>query len=101
MDSTLETRSFRDRMNQDQFYVAVTRAREKTVVMTSDSLGLQESIGASADRQSAIELAERAAAIRTREQHYGVQMQAPTLSKKPAQIERHIEKENYANSIGY
>jgi ATP-dependent exoDNAse (exonuclease V) alpha subunit len=40
-----------DRMNQDQFYVAVTRAREKTVVMTSDSLGLQESIGVSADRQ--------------------------------------------------
>jgi conjugative relaxase-like TrwC/TraI family protein len=90
-----------DRMNQDQFYVAATRSRQETVVITSDSLGLQESIGVSADRQSAIELAERAAAIRAQGQHYEAQIQAPTLSKKPAQIERHIEKENYANSIGY
>jgi ATP-dependent exoDNAse (exonuclease V) alpha subunit len=89
-----------DRMNQDQFYVAATRARDKTVVITSDSLGLQESIGVSADRQSAIELAERAAAIRSQEQHYGAQqqqIQAPSLSHKPAQFERHIEKETYAH----
>jgi conjugative relaxase-like TrwC/TraI family protein len=92
-----------ERMAQDQFYVAVTRAREKTVVMTSDSLGLQESIGVSADRQSAIELAERATVLRSQEQHYGAQMQAPTLSNKPAQLERHIEKENHAHthSISY
>lgn len=52
------------RMDQDLFYVSATRAREGLTVVTSDSLGLQESIGASGDRQSAIELAERAARIK-------------------------------------
>jgi ATP-dependent exoDNAse (exonuclease V) alpha subunit len=53
-----------ERMDQDLFYVSATRAREGLTVVTSDSLGLQESIGASGDRQSAIELAERAARIK-------------------------------------
>ena len=90
-----------DRMSQDQFYVAVTRSREDAVVITSDSLGLQESIGVSSDRQSAMELAERANAVRSRERNYEAQMQAPQLSNKPAQIEHQIEKENYAYSISY
>jgi len=51
-----------ERMAQDLFYVSATRAREGLTVITSDSLGLQESIGISGDRQSASELARRAAA---------------------------------------
>jgi conjugative relaxase-like TrwC/TraI family protein len=50
-----------ERMAQDLFYVSATRAREGLTVITSDSLGLQESIGVSGDRQSASELARRAA----------------------------------------
>ena len=50
-----------ERMAQDLFYVSATRAREGLTVVTSDSLSLQESIGASGDRQSATELARRAA----------------------------------------
>ncbi len=48
------------RMPHDKLYVAVTRPRETLTLITSDSLGLQESIGVSADRQSAMELAQRA-----------------------------------------
>jgi ATP-dependent exoDNAse (exonuclease V) alpha subunit len=50
-----------ERMAQDMFYVSATRAREGLIVITSDSLQLQESIGISGDRQSATELARRAA----------------------------------------
>jgi ATP-dependent exoDNAse (exonuclease V) alpha subunit len=50
-----------DRMARDTFYVAVTRGQEGLAIVTSDSQGLQESIGVSADRQSAIELARQAA----------------------------------------
>jgi conjugative relaxase-like TrwC/TraI family protein len=50
-----------ERMAQDLFYVSATRAREGLTVIASDSLGLQESIGVSGDRQSASELARRAA----------------------------------------
>ena len=57
------------RMSHDQFYVAVTRSRETVTVVTSDSLGLQESIGVNADRQSATELAQRAAHIAGRAAH--------------------------------
>jgi ATP-dependent exoDNAse (exonuclease V) beta subunit len=46
---------------QDLFYVSATRAREGLTVVTSDSIGLQESISVSSDRQSATELARRAA----------------------------------------
>ncbi len=49
------------RMPHDKFYVAVTRPRETVTVITSDSIGLQESIGVNADRQSATELAQRSA----------------------------------------
>ena len=55
-----------ERMSHDQFYVAVTRSRETATIITSDSLGLQQSIGVSADRQSAMELAQRAAHIAAR-----------------------------------
>ena len=48
-----------DRMARDTFYVAVTRGQEGLAIVTSDSQGLQESIGVSADRQSAIELERR------------------------------------------
>jgi ATP-dependent exoDNAse (exonuclease V) alpha subunit len=51
-----------ERMARDLFYVSATRAREGLTVVTSDSLGLQESIGVSGDRQSASELARRAIA---------------------------------------
>jgi predicted RNA-binding protein with PIN domain len=53
-------------MSHDQFYVATTRSRETLTVITSDSLGLRESIGVSADRQSAMELAQRAAHMAAR-----------------------------------
>jgi ATP-dependent exoDNAse (exonuclease V) alpha subunit len=53
-----------DRMAQDLFYVSATRAREGLTVITSDSLALQESIGVSGDRQSAMELARRVATNR-------------------------------------
>jgi conjugative relaxase-like TrwC/TraI family protein len=52
-----------DRMSQDLFYVSATRAREGLKVITSDSQALQESIGVSGDRQSASELARRAAIV--------------------------------------
>jgi ATP-dependent exoDNAse (exonuclease V) alpha subunit len=52
-----------DKMTRDDFYVAVTRGRESLVLITSDTLALQESIGVSGDRQSAMELAKRAAAV--------------------------------------
>ncbi len=50
-----------ERMAHDLFYVSATRAREGLTVITSDKLELQESIGVSGDRQSACELARRAA----------------------------------------
>jgi ATP-dependent exoDNAse (exonuclease V) alpha subunit len=50
-----------ERMAQDLFYVSATRAREGLTVITSDRIGLEESIGVSGDRQSATELAYRAA----------------------------------------
>ena len=50
-----------ERMAQDLFYVSATRAREGLTVITSDRFELQESITVSGDRQSASELAQRAA----------------------------------------
>jgi conjugative relaxase-like TrwC/TraI family protein len=87
-----------DGMGHDSFYVAVSRSREQPRIISSDLLGVQEAIGVSADRQSAIELAQRAAEMRSREQHYEAQRQAPDLLRKTAQIERAPEKENYAIS---
>jgi hypothetical protein len=52
-----------ERMAHDLFYVSATRAREGLTVITSDSLGLQESIAVSGDRQSATELAQRAVTV--------------------------------------
>jgi hypothetical protein len=64
-----------ERMAQDLFYVSATRAREGLTVITSDSLQLQESIGISGDRQSATELARRAAMV----EWYGKQGAPHTL----------------------
>jgi ATP-dependent exoDNAse (exonuclease V) alpha subunit len=50
-----------ERMAHDLFYVSATRAREGLTVITSDSLGLEEAIAVSGDRQSASELARRSA----------------------------------------
>jgi conjugative relaxase-like TrwC/TraI family protein len=87
-----------ERMAQDLFYVSATRAREGLTVITSDSVGLQESIGVSGDRQSAMELARRASKAAPSKaldfndlyQAYQAQQQ---LSKKPAQAEQILQKE--------
>jgi conjugative relaxase-like TrwC/TraI family protein len=51
-----------DGMRRDDAYVATTRFREDLVIITSDAQALQESMGVSGDRQSAMELQRRAAA---------------------------------------
>ncbi len=80
-----------ERMAQDLFYVSATRAREGLTVITSDSLGLQESIGVSGDRQSAIELSKLAAVARpieTVEDHDLYRTyQAQQQKQKPTQPE--------------
>jgi conjugative relaxase-like TrwC/TraI family protein len=85
-----------ERMAQDLFYVSATRAREGLTVITSDSLRLQESIGVSGDRQSATELARRAAMVtddlkfrapeRTQDKS-----REPALQKEVNQDVRHTE----------
>jgi len=90
-----------ERMAQDLFYVSATRAREGLTVITSDSIGLQESIGVSGDRQSAIELARRsvhtapvkAFVLDDLYQTYQAQQGAQRLSKKPVQHEQNLQKE--------
>jgi len=49
-----------DRMAQELFYVAVSRGRESLTVVTSDKAELERSVGVSAERQSATELARKA-----------------------------------------
>src|SRR5207253_6044423 len=48
-----------DGMRKELFYVAVSRGREKVVVITSDKELLRESVARSTARQSASELARR------------------------------------------
>jgi hypothetical protein len=50
-----------DGMASDKAYVSYTRGREGLTIITSDVMALQESMGVSGDRQSATELARRAA----------------------------------------
>ena len=50
-----------DRMSQELFYVAATRGRESVTIVTSDKDQLQASMGISGERQSATELARKAA----------------------------------------
>ena len=90
-----------DGMPIDQAYVALTRGREKPRGISSDLLGVQEAIGVTADRQSAIELAERASALTKRAQQYGVDIETPQISRKPAQIERQVARESHEYSISY
>ena len=49
-----------DRLSKEQFYVAVSRGRESLTIITSDKEQLQDSIGISAERLSASELARKA-----------------------------------------
>jgi ATP-dependent exoDNAse (exonuclease V) alpha subunit len=79
-----------ERMAEDLFYVSATRAREGLTVITSDRIGLEESIGVSGDRQSATELARRTARSAPANafthddlfQIYEAQQQTRELSKK-------------------
>jgi ABC-type uncharacterized transport system ATPase subunit len=48
-----------DAMKKELFYVAATRGREKVTVVTSDKELLRESVGWSAERQSASELVRK------------------------------------------
>jgi ATP-dependent exoDNAse (exonuclease V) alpha subunit len=87
-----------ERMAQDLFYVSATRAREGLTVITSDSVGLQESIGVSGDRQSAMELARQASKAAPSkaldfDDLYQVYQAQQQLSKKPAQPEQILQKE--------
>jgi conjugative relaxase-like TrwC/TraI family protein len=84
-----------ERMAQDLFYVSATRAREGLTVITSDSLSLQESIGVSGDRQSASELARRAAVSAARAsaddfRHYEAQQQRPASPVVQQEINHHV-----------
>lgn len=83
-----------ERMAQDLFYVSATRAREGLMVITSDSAGLQESIGISGDRQSATELARSAnASSPSPSMSEDDLIQAyQAMSKKPAQ-QQQVRKE--------
>src|SRR5262249_1966871 len=49
-----------DGMSRELFYVAASRGRERVTVVTSDADALRESVGRSAARQSATELARKA-----------------------------------------
>ena len=90
-----------ERMAQDLFYVSATRAREGLTVITSDSISLQESIGVSGDRQSAIELSRRAPSSAPSKafafddlyQAYQAQQQAQQLSRKNVQPEQILQQE--------
>jgi conjugative relaxase-like TrwC/TraI family protein len=98
-----------ERMAQDLFYVSATRAREGLTVITSDSQALQESIGVSGDRQSAIELAKRAAVARpieTLEDHDLYRAyQAKLRQQKPPQreiqqnVSHHVTKPTHGLGI--
>jgi conjugative relaxase-like TrwC/TraI family protein len=83
-----------ERMAQDLFYVSATRAREGLKVITSDSAGLQESIGISGDRQSASELARRANAssLSPSMSEDDLILAYQAMSKKPAQ-QQQVQKE--------
>lgn len=93
-------------MARDLSYVSATRAREGLTVITSDSLSLEESIGAAGDRQSASELAQRATAAALVYAHddlfrlYKAQ-QAPQPSIPHAQEMQHHVTPRQPVGIGY
>ena len=79
-------------MRQDLTYVTFTRGKEGLTVVTSDAVALQELMGISGDRQSASELASRAAAIKARGmggdehaiyQYFQQQHERPPLQQRP------------------
>src|SRR5262249_1703817 len=49
-----------DGMSRELFYVAASRGRQRVTIVTSDAATLRESVGRTAARQSAIELARKA-----------------------------------------
>ena len=93
-----------ERMAQDLFYVSASRGREGLTVITSDSLGLQESIGVSGDRQSASELARRAAAPVTAElddfRLYEAQQQIAQRQRPAQQVIQHEAINHHVNHPG-
>jgi len=93
-----------ERMAQDLFYVSASRGREGLTVITSDSLGLQESIGVSGDRQSATELARRAAAPVTAElddfRLYEAQQQLAQRQRPAEQAIQHEAINHHVNHPG-
>lgn len=81
-----------DGMPRDKAYVAYSRGRESLHIITSDIVGLQESLGVSGDRQSAIELARRADTAKRLDDSWRF-YQAQQLTHKPARQKRSIQKE--------
>jgi conjugative relaxase-like TrwC/TraI family protein len=61
-----------DAMKQELFYVAASRGRREIAVVTSDREQLRESVGVSAMRQSAIELARKQLSAHDVEKGHGV-----------------------------
>ena len=80
-----------DRMKKSDFYVAVSRGKEGVAVVTSDSLGLQESIGVSDDRQSAIELERRTTPARYRRKLEDFELHEARHAHEPRQEVRQRE----------
>jgi predicted RNA-binding protein with PIN domain len=58
-----------DGMKQEQFYVAASRGREGITVITSDADRLRESLGISAARPSATELAREQTHMHPAQEH--------------------------------
>ena len=98
-------------MAQDLFYVSATRAREGLIVITSDRFELQESIAVSGDRQSASELAQRAASttptrtltsddlFRLYEAQQAQQRQPQRILKQ--EIHHHVDRNHAGLGIGF
>jgi hypothetical protein len=86
-------------MPHDKLYTAATRGREEIDLFTSDKIALQEALGMSGERQSAIELAQRAAALHgpsqaiTEDGSYQIyQSQQPELQAKKAPKTIHTQE---------
>ncbi len=90
-----------DGMKKDLAYVAWTRGKEGLTIITSDKTTLEQSIGMSGDRQSAMELARQSAASLPAKgfayddlfHSYQMHQQAQQLARKPAQQEQVLQKE--------
>jgi ATP-dependent exoDNAse (exonuclease V) alpha subunit len=63
-----------DAMKQELFYVAASRGRSEIAIVTSDREQLRESVGISATRQFAIELARKQLSAHSVERGHGVDL---------------------------